>query len=105
MMVEALCCWRTSEEHGLTVSRIVELIFDDACSHFALGKYSSAEKDKRYDARNFRYSCWPQIPKPREKGERDADVVVDLYTRARDIDDQKGYTLLNKIGAAAGDIP
>lgn len=105
MMVEALCCSRTSDEHRPTASRIVELILDDACSHFALGKYSSAEKNRRGETRPFPYSYWPQHISSDQKGERDADVVTDLYKQAQDLDPQKGYMLLDKIQTAAAEIP
>ncbi|KIX08828.1 uncharacterized protein Z518_03485 [Rhinocladiella mackenziei CBS 650.93] len=98
-------CWLASDKYGPTISRILQLTLDVACSDFTLGKYLSRVKCSALDDKSFPFSCRPQHFFCSGKAERDADVVADFYKRARDIDTYKGYLLLDKIQASAADIP
>lgn len=79
------------------VTSLFPLVRDGAASQFELAKYSSAVKNPYCTDGDYPYSSWPGCKDEKEKGRRDASVVIDLYQRLLQFDEDKARELLDRI--------
>lgn len=97
LAVEILSYLQSSSPDKDLVDRIFALVLNAAGSQFELQKYSSASKGSN-SHKDYPFSSWPNCAN-KEKGGRDAKMVVDLYYQLLQSDRKKASELLDQIQA------